>query len=420
MQTRQEKKARKTRVVLGITGSIAAYKSVELARYLMSKGCDVRAVMTESASRFVTPFLLESITRNPVTVSFWNETQAGAIGHIELADWADVLVVAPASADLIAKLRYGFAETPLLAVALATKAPIVLAPAMNVNMYENKATQDNLESLRSRGFHIVEPDAGALACGWTGRGRLAEAREIFWQARRALSPQDLSGKRVIITAGPTREAIDPVRYISNRSSGKMGLALAREAHRRGAHVVVVCGPVAGNPWLPRGIERASVTSASEMHEAVMSRFRSREFDIAILAAAVADFRPAQAAQEKIKKTAAPDTLALVPNNDILRSLGEGRGSSAVPLLVGFAVETGDVQSLAAEARRKMARKGADMIVGNLAKDSFDKDTNQVYIVARDGSDELIPTMKKSGIARRIFDRIAVLQGSPCLHEPVQH
>ncbi len=411
---------RKTRVVLGITGSIAAYKSVEITRYLMAKGCEVRAVMTDSAAKFVTPFVLESITGRPVTVSFWNETQAGAIGHIELADWADVVLVAPASADVIAKLRYGFAETPLLAVALATKAPIVIAPAMNVNMYENSVTQENLESLRARGFHIVEPDAGALACGWTGRGRLADQREIFSQVRRALSRQDLAGKSVMITAGPTREAIDPVRYISNRSSGKMGLALAREAHRRGARVVVVCGPVSGKPWLPRGIERVDVTSASEMHKAVMSRFHSGEIDIAILAAAVADFRPAEPSQEKIKKASAPDTLALVPNDDILRELGEGRGSHGRPMLVGFAVETGDVQSLAAEARRKMARKNADMIVGNLAKDSFDKGTNQVYIVARDGSEELIPTMKKSGIARRILDRISATQGAPCLHEPVQH
>ena len=415
-----ENQKRKTRIVLGITGSIAAYKSVELARYLMARGCEVRVIMTDSASKFITPFLMESITGYPVTQSFWTENQAGAIGHIELADWADALLIAPASADVIAKLRYGFAETPLLAVALATKSPIVLAPAMNVNMYENAATQENVTALRDRGLHIVEPEAGMLACGWIGRGRLAHQREIFAQVRRALSTQDLAGQRVLITAGPTREALDPVRFISNRSSGKMGIALAREAYRRGARVTLVCGPLGRVPQLPRDVECVSVTSADEMYDAVMTRSRSGEIDIAVLAAAVADFRPSVVAEGKIKKASGPGSIALTPNRDILRALGESRDSTHKPMLIGFAVETGEVRDLLAEASRKLTAKNADLVVGNLAADSFDKDTNRVWIVSRDGSHEAVATSTKGRIARRIFNAIVSHQVSACLHEPVQH
>ena len=397
-------KARATRIVLGVTGSIAAYKAAEIARYLMKRGCVVRVVMTDSAEKFISPLTFESITQQPVLRTFWEETQPGAIGHIALADWADAVVVAPASADFIAKAAFGFAESPLLAVLLATKAPVVMAPAMNVNMYEHPQTQENIDHLAARGVTFVEPDSGDLACGWKGRGRLAEASEIYFETRRALGPKDLLGQRVLISTGPTREAIDPVRYISNRSSGKMGIALAKEAYRRGAEVTVVYGPLSSTPRLPRRVSKVSITSAAQMRDAVFSQLSSSP-EIVIMAAAVADYRPASPASEKIKKSTNPSSIELAPNEDILLEVGERKGSSKRPFLVGFAVETGTVEELVAEVQRKLARKNADLMVGNLAQDSFDKDTNRVCIVRRSGTYESLETARKSVVARRIFDAI---------------
>jgi phosphopantothenoylcysteine decarboxylase/phosphopantothenate--cysteine ligase len=397
-------KGRRTRVVLGVTGSIAAYKAAEVARYFMKRGCVVRVVMTDSAEKFISPLTFESITQQPVLKTFWEETQPGAIGHIALADWADAVVVAPASADFIAKAAFGFAESPLLAVLLATKAPMVMAPAMNVNMYEHPQTQENISTLAARGVTFVDPDSGDLACGWKGRGRLAEASEIYFETRRALGPKDLLGQRVVISTGPTREAIDPVRFISNRSSGKMGLALAHEAYRRGAQVTVVHGPLASTPRLPRLMKRISVTSAAEMREAILSQVGTSP-DVVIMAAAVADYRPASVANEKIKKSTNPSSIELSPNSDILLEVGERKGRSARPFLVGFAVETGTHEELIAEVKRKLDRKNADLMVGNLAQDSFDKDTNRVCIVRRSGESESLDTARKSVIARRIFDGI---------------
>jgi phosphopantothenoylcysteine decarboxylase/phosphopantothenate--cysteine ligase len=397
-------KGRRTRVVLGVTGSIAAYKAAEVARHFMKRGCVVRVVMTDSAEKFISPLTFESITQQPVLKTFWEETQPGAIGHIALADWADAVVVAPASADFIAKAAFGFAESPLLAVLLATKAPMVMAPAMNVNMYEHPQTQENISTLAARGVTFVDPDSGDLACGWKGRGRLAEASEIYFETRRALGPKDLLGQRVVISTGPTREAIDPVRFISNRSSGKMGLALAHEAYRRGAQVTVVHGPLASTPRLPRLMKRISVTSAAEMREAILSQVGTSP-DVVIMAAAVADYRPASVANEKIKKSTNPSSIELSPNSDILLEVGERKGRSARPFLVGFAVETGTHEELIAEVKRKLDRKNADLMVGNLAQDSFDKDTNRVCIVRRSGESESLDTARKSVIARRIFDGI---------------
>ena len=397
-------KGRRTRVVLGVTGSIAAYKAAEIARYFMKRGCVVRVVMTESAEKFISALTFESITQQPVLKTFWEETQPGAIGHIALADWADAVVVAPASADFIAKAAFGFAESPLLAVLLATKAPVVIAPAMNVNMYEHPQTQENISTLAARGVTFVDPDSGDLACGWKGRGRLAEASEIYFETRRALGPKDLLGQRVVISTGPTREAIDPVRFISNRSSGKMGLSLAHEAYRRGAQVTVVHGPLASTPRLPRLMKRISVTSAAEMREAIISQVETSP-DVVIMAAAVADYRPASVANEKIKKSTNPSSIELSPNSDILLEVGERKGRSARPFLVGFAVETGTHEELIAEVKRKLDRKNADLMVGNLAQDSFDKDTNRVCIVRRSGESESLDTARKSVIARRIFDAI---------------
>lgn len=396
---------RKKRIVLGVTGSIACYKSLELARYLMKRGCDVRVVMTESATKFVTPLTFESLTRNPVAVHFWNETQPGAIGHIELADWADVLLIAPATADCIAKMAYGFADSSLLAIVLATKAPIVVAPAMNVNMYEHPKTQENLTALRERGVCVVEPESGDLACGWTGKGRLAPIREIYLQTMRTLGPGDLAGKRVLISTGPTREPIDPVRFISNRSSGKMGIALANEAYRRGATVELVHGPLSGTPSVSCQVTQTPVLTAREMSEVMQRKAKSDAFDVVIMAAAVADYRPAQAASEKIKKSTNPRAIDLEMNEDILFEIGRGKGDSEKPFLVGFAVETGSPEQVISEAHAKRERKNAEMIVGNLAHDSFDRDTNQVWMALKDGETVHVETARKGAIARQIWDAI---------------
>jgi phosphopantothenoylcysteine decarboxylase/phosphopantothenate--cysteine ligase len=397
-------KVRATRIVLGVTGSIAAYKAAEIARYFMKRRCVVRVVMTESAEKFISPLTFESITQQPVLRTFWDETQPGAIGHIALADWADAVVVAPASADFIAKAAFGFAESPLLAVLLATKAPVIMAPAMNVNMYEHPQTQENISTLAARGVTFVEPDSGDLACGWKGRGRLAEASEVYFDAQRALGPKDLLGQRVVISTGPTREAIDPVRFISNRSSGKMGIALAKEAHRRGAQVTVVHGPLSSTPRLPRLVVKIPVTSAAQMRDAMISQVATSP-DIVIMAAAVADYRPASPSSNKIKKSTNPSSIELSANEDILLKIGEQKGSAPRPFLVGFAVETGTSEELAVEVKRKLERKNADLMVGNLAQDSFDKDTNRVCIVRRSGESESLDTASKKVIARRIFDAI---------------
>lgn len=403
------KRTRKTRVVLGVTGSIAAYKAAELARYMMKRGCTVRVVMSESAEQFISPLTFQSLTGQPVARSFWNETEPGAIGHIELADWADCVVVAPATADTIAKTAFGFSDSPLLAVLLATKSPVVFAPAMNVNMYEHPQTQENIATLAARGVRLVTPESGDLACGWKGRGRLAKPQEIYHHVIKAMTPQDLAGKRVLISTGPTREAIDPVRFITNRSSGKMGIALAIEAFRRGAEVTLVEGPLSGAPYIPSLIKRVKITSAQEMREAVLERVESAHLfqkpDVVIMAAAVADFRPEATSDQKIKKSSSSLSIPLVPNADILSEVGEIKGSGNEPFLVGFAVETGDTDRLIAEATRKLREKNTDLLVGNLAEDSFDKDTNQVVIVSKNGEAEQIATAKKSFIARKIFDTI---------------
>lgn len=403
------KRARPKRLVLGVTGSIACYKAAELARYFIRRGYSVRTVMTESASRFVSPLTFQALTGNQVAESFWSESAPGNIGHIELADWADVVVVAPATADCIAKLAMGCADSSLLAVVLATKAPVVVAPAMNVNMLEHPQTQDNLERLRSRGVLVVEPECGALACGWTGSGRLASPGEIFLQTERAVGPQDLLGRRVLITAGPTREPIDPVRFLSNRSSGKMGVALAREAYRRGATVTLVHGPLGYTPVLPNQVKRRAVNTADEMFRAVMEEVygttTTSNVDVAVMAAAVADFRPAECAPTKLKKSAGMPVLDFARNVDILGELGSRRAEDRRPYLVGFAVETEGEAELVAEARAKLERKGADLIVANLAQDAFEGNTNRVWIV--DGSGAVVPlsTAGKRSIAKGIWRRI---------------
>jgi phosphopantothenoylcysteine decarboxylase/phosphopantothenate--cysteine ligase len=270
-------------------------------------------------------------------------------------------------------------------------------------MYDHLQTQENMRKLSDRGVSFFEPDCGELACGWRGKGRLASAAEIYHEVRRVTSPRDLEGKKVLISAGPTREAIDPVRYISNRSSGKMGLALAREAYRRGAQVCFVEGPGLERAFLPRGVRRTKITSALELRQAVHSQLTTESPDIVIMAAAVADYRPMEPSASKVKKGSLLAPIALSPNPDILQEIGELKGSSPRPLLVGFAVETGSLEALAAEARRKLDRKNADLIIGNLAEDAFYKDTNKVVIVNRSGVMRYVDTAAKSTIAREILD-----------------
>jgi len=398
-------------IVLAITGSIAAYKGLELARLLISRGYNVRGIMTQSAQKFVGVDSLAAITGNPVMTTLWDEHETANIGHIQMADWADGIVVAPATADAIAKLTVGFADSALHAVALASRAPLLICPAMNVNMLEHPATQENIEVLKKRGVAFVEPEEGSLACGWNGAGRLASPEEIFFHVRKLLSVQDFAGKRVLITTGATRENIDPVRFITNRSSGKMGVAIAREAFRRGAAVTLVHGPIASR--VPSLVNCISVTTALQMQAAVMQQVTLTEDqpDIVIMAAAVADFKPVRASEEKLKKIngSALRSIAVEPNPDILAEVGALRGEGKRPSLVGFAVETGDEEQLLSEAHRKLVAKNADLIIANLAEEAFDLDTNRVWIVDARGSSHEISTTFKSRIAQKILDAVLKLE-----------
>lgn len=399
----------KRKVLLGVTGSIAAYKSAELARLLIKRGQNVRVMMTPSAQKFITPITMRSITENPVTTDFWEEPGTYDIGHITLADWADVVLIAPATADFLARMVAGFADTPLHATVLATKAPILIAPAMNTNMYNNVKTQENIEILKSRGVQFVEPEVGELACGWSGVGRMANPWEIFHHTLRTLSEQDYAGRKMLISTGPTREPIDPVRSITSRSSGKMGVALAREAWRRGAEVTLVHGPVPVK--VPAEIRCIGVETAIQMRDAVMAEAFPEDRpapDTIIMAAAVADFRPEKVADHKIKKTDVKPAVKLVQNPDILSELGEKRGDNRRPLLVGFAVETGELDDLFNEISEKMQRKKADMIIGNFAEDAFDLDTNRVWMIDRNGKREEVATTFKSRVASKIFNKLIKL------------
>ena len=400
----------KRNVVVAVTGSVAAYKSVELVRILVSKGYKVRTVMTEGAQEFITPLMLESVSGQAATTNFWQKDSGGGIEHIELADWADVLVIAPATADVIAKLAHGMSDTPLLAIALATRSPILIAPAMNSNMFEHPATQQNIEILKSRGVTFVNPETGALACGWHGTGRLANPLEIFAHIRRMLSISDYSGKRILITTGPTREAVDPVRFLSNRSSGKMGVALAMEAFRRGAEVTLVHGPINSSllGQLPEAIRKIEVISAADLRDVTLKMVYEDKVanpHIVIMSAAVADYRPQVISSEKIKKSQKLMSLDLESTDDVLKMLGEKKNEGQGPLLVGFAVETGELDGLIAELQTKLKKKKADLMVGNFAADSFDLDTNRVWIMDKNGRRDEVATGDKYRVADKILDAI---------------
>lgn len=399
----------KNKILLGVTGSIAAYKAAELARRYMKRGYQVKAVFSEGAEQFIAPLTFQAITGNPV-LSSWDQEHTQGIGHIEYADWADLVVIAPATADILAKYAAGMADNPLLAVLLATQARILVAPAMNVNMFHHPATVTNLQILRERGVRFVEPGEGPLACGWRGRGRMAEPWDIFYHTLRAFGDDSLQRKRVLVVTGPTREAIDAVRFLSNRSSGKMGVALAREAFRRGAEVEVIAGPV--RTKLPSGVKLSSVTSAEEMRQAVLARTfpqHGEPPDIVIMAAAVSDVRPKSVVKEKLKKGDLPKALPLARNPDILAELGEMREKAGTSTkLVGFAVESGEIEDLIAAVQQKLSEKKVDMIVGNLAEDSLELDTNRVWMVDKHGRETEVATSFKSRIAEKILQHVRKL------------
>ncbi|MCB0335118.1 MAG: bifunctional phosphopantothenoylcysteine decarboxylase/phosphopantothenate--cysteine ligase CoaBC [Bdellovibrionales bacterium] len=401
-------KNEKRKVLLGVTGSIAAYKAAELARIFVSRGYEVRVAMTRSAQEFISAMTMRAITSNDVMLDFWETEGRDGIEHIETADWADAIVIAPATADCIAKLAQGISDNPLLAACLASKAPLVVAPAMNVNMLEHPGTQQNLSVLRDRGVRIIDPEEGELACGWHGSGRLAAPWQIFYEVRRALSDQDLAGKQILISTGPTREAIDPVRFISNRSSGKMGVALAREAFRRGAEVTLVHGPCTIK--VPTAVRCIPVTTAEEMRVALHQQTYEGAVhpDVVVMAAAVTDYRPSEVAAQKIKRDGQKPQLELVENIDILAELSGKRSSDCNPLFVGFAVETGEEEDLLANVRSKIEKKKVDVIVGNFADDAFGSDTNRVWIVDRFGKQEEVAVTYKSRIANRILSVVSRL------------
>jgi phosphopantothenoylcysteine decarboxylase/phosphopantothenate--cysteine ligase len=389
-------------IALGVTGGIGAYKAVEVARGLQKRGHDVVAIMTRSARKFVGEVTFEAITRRPVITDQFARGANSSIEHIAIATDISLLLVAPATANVIGKLANGIADDFLTSLYLATRAPVLLAPAMNTNMLEHAAVQKNLQTLAARGVRFVDPGDGFLACGWIGKGRLAEPEAIVEAAERMLKPAgSLLGRRIVVSAGPTYEDIDPVRYIGNRSSGRMGYAIAQEASRRGAHVVLVSGPTKLDP--PPGVQIERVRSAMEMSRAMTQHASGA--DAVVMAAAVADYMPeAGAAGEKIAKQDGPLTMRLVRTPDILAELGRARGSSSSPVLIGFAAETGDPRP---RARKKLASKQVDLIVANdvsRADAGFDTDTNAAFLIAGDGEIEL-PLMLKSELAGRILDRL---------------
>ena len=394
-------------IALGVTGGIGAYKAVEIARGLQKNGHDVVAVMTRSARRFVTPLTFEAITRREVITDQWKPGTNADIEHIAIASNIDLLLVAPATANTIGRFANGLADDFLSSLYTATRAPVLLAPAMNTNMFEHPAVRKNLETLAARGVRIVEPGSGYLACGWIGKGRLAEPEAVVAAAEEILrgrSSATLAGRRIVVTAGPTLEDIDPVRFIGNRSSGRMGYAIVEEALRRGANVMLITGPTQLPP--PRGAEVVNVRSAADMHAAVMAR--AGDADAVVMAAAVADYTVASAAADKIKKTDGALTLTLTRTRDILSELGAMPSrQERRPILIGFAAETRDV---VAYARGKLTDKGADLIVANdvsRADAGFDVATNAVTLVDAGGVEE-VPLQAKTAVAAKILDRVEQL------------
>lgn len=391
------------KIVLAVTGGIAAYKSAELARMLINDGAEVRAAMTESAVHFIGPLTFQTLTRAPVAGDLWAMDRPAEVGHVSLADWAEVVVIAPATANIIGKLASGIADDFLSTFLLAVKAPVVICPSMNVNMFEHPIVRANMDRLESIGCRIVQPASGHLACGYEGRGRLPELGDIVEEVRLALAPKDLAGLKVLVTAGPTREPWDDIRFLSNRSTGLMGLALARTARRRGAEVILVTGPVDWPP--PYGIETHGVESTREM-EAAVKKHMTRA-NVLVKAAAPGDFRPADRVSGKVKKTKMPTPIKLARNPDILAGIGQNKGDK---VLVGFAAEAED---LIENAKAKLKAKNLDLIVANqigAPGTAFAAPTNQVFIIDRAGQVQEVPLQTKEEVADRIWDRIAAPAG----------
>jgi phosphopantothenoylcysteine decarboxylase/phosphopantothenate--cysteine ligase len=393
---------KRKKVVLGVTGGIAAYKAAEFVRLLVKAEADVHVVMTENAQKFITPLTFQTLSGNPVVTDPFALLEGTEIGHIALADLAELVVILPATANIIGKITHGIADDFLSTMVMATKAPVLFVPSMNVNMWENKALQKNIQTLLEIGYHLTEPGEGELACHWYGKGRLPELNEIVEKMEDLLSPKDLKGEQILITGGPTQELLDPVRFITNRSSGKMGYALAKMAKRRGAEVILITGPISLPPpqadikWVP-------VQSAEEMRKAVFAHLEGSS--VVIKAAAVSDYRPKVISQKKIKKGDSETTLALEKTKDILEELGKKKGSR---ILVGFAAETED---LIANAKKKLQEKNLDLIVVNdVTKPGtgFGSDTNQVKILYPSGQVKDIPLIGKEEVSQLILDDVVRL------------
>jgi phosphopantothenoylcysteine decarboxylase / phosphopantothenate---cysteine ligase len=392
------------RVVLGVTGGIAAYKAAELVRELVRRGAKVRVVMTDHACKFITPLTFETLSGNPVATDLFWVPGEFEIGHIALAEFAELVVIAPATANIIGKMAAGLADDLLTTVLLATEAPVLICPAMNAKMYANKIVQDNLAGLVSRGHAVLEPGYGELACRVEGRGRLAEPLDIAEEIESMLTVKDLRDERILVTAGPTQEPFDPVRFISNLSSGKMGYALARTARRRGATVTLISGPTA--LAVPQGAKFVPVRTAVEMRDAVLANLD--EATVVIKAAAVADYRPAVCEPTKIKKKEGPLTVCLERNPDIISEIAHRKGDR---ILIGFAMES---DHLIEHARAKLMEKGMDFIVANDVTEpgaGFQGDTNIVRILDREGGVEAFPLMDKRDVASVILDRVKKIRES---------
>jgi len=392
------------RVLLGVTGSIAAYKAVDILRRLTDQGAEVRVVMTKNATRFISPLTFEALSGKPVLCDEFQDWEKDSIGHIDVAANQDLALIAPATANVIGKVAAGIADDALTTTLMAVECPVVMAPAMNDRMYRNPVLQKNIQFLKEQGVRFIEPETGPLACGTAGQGRLADPASIIREISSMFLPQDLAGITILVTAGPTREPIDKVRFISNPSSGKMGYALAAAARDRGAAVVLISGP--SHLPSPSGMKVIRVLTADDMYRAVMEHVEAAQ--VIIMAAAVSDFRPAVSTDHKIKKHEAPTILQLEPTRDILLELGKTAGKR---LLVGFAAETDNVHQ---NAIKKLTEKKLDMIVANdlvKAGAGFETDTNSVTIIDRTGKSEELPVMHKSEIAAHILDKIVELKAT---------
>lgn len=388
------------KILLCVTGGIAVYKSAALTSKLTQAGAEVKVIISDSAAKFVTPLTFQALSRSEVYTDTFDEKNPENIAHIHLADWADLIIVAPATANIIGKLANGIADNMISTTLLAATAPVWVAPAMNVHMYQHPAVQKNMEILKSFGYEFIEPGEGYLACGYTGKGRLEEPETIVELASQFFTQKvgELAGKTVLITAGPTREKIDPVRFLTNHSTGKMGYALAREAVKMGARVILVSGPVNLEP--PKGAQLFKVESAEEMYQSALEHFDKA--DVMIGTAAVADYRPKYIFEEKMKKKEGDQALELERTKDILFELGQRKTGQVI---VGFAAETNDVDN---HAKGKLSRKNADMIVANNVKQEgagFGADTNIVTIFKKDGTNINLPLMSKSEVARNILAEV---------------